>query len=173
MSPDEYEAQSEWQARELDSSYRRFVASKALAGQALRNLIQTTRELAKQVAETRALVRGPFGKWCVRFCKVFNPVVAKAVSSVASQTVGDKVESWQLRILGVLHTVHHNARPKSATIKATASGWMTHMTKATADLTRMIERAGGIDNMETHERAAISRQFGQIDKLRDRITPKL
>lgn len=157
-------------AIDLDVKYRQYIAARAMASQALHRLMISVFALAASITETRADIRMPFAKWCLKYCTSFDPKAAKVVCSVANRTFNkDAIETWQLRLMGVVATVHHSSKPKSQKRRHKPTSWLSYISKTREEINKVIERAGGVHKLSDMERDGIHRQLASLDGLKDKM----
>lgn len=109
------------------------------------------------------------GKWMMTYAPKLDHRLTKAIVSVANRTKNVSfVESWQMRILGILTPVHHKDRPispKRPNRKAKSKSWIYHIGKAQDVLERQMRELGGPRRLTSDERAAVKQQLGPIKKI--------
>lgn len=156
--------------RQLDDAYREYVAARAITIGALRRLMQATAKLATLISIIRGDIRWPFVRWCNTYSKVFDPRVARTVCAVANRAHSKvSVETWQLRLLGVVETVHHAHRQRALKRRHKGTSWLSYISRAQEEVHKIIERAGGAQNIPISQRAAINRQLQSFDGIRKKL----
>lgn len=158
-------------AQSLDDAAREYTAARALAIQALRRLVLSAIAVGVAVTKARPNIRGPFAKWCLQHCRVFHPAKMRGVCAMAGRThLAGLAETWQLRMLGVVQTVHHSVRPEAQKRVVKPMSFISHVTRTREGVAKLIEQKGGIQNLTTEEKGVIERQLGSLDDVRRQLS---
>jgi hypothetical protein len=153
--------------QQLDQRYQEWVNARGQVIGVLKMLLRSTLELSMAINEAKADLRLPFRVWCARYCSKFNVAITEAVCDVGARTVqtNGHVETWQLRRLGIVSSVHHVDRPVRHTRRRRPLTWLTYVNRTHEELGKLFERAGGPQKLPSDERTAISRQIASFNNL--------
>ena len=152
--------------RALDSKYLAWMEARRQVTESLQKLMTATRDLAGAIQAAQSDLRLPFSVWCRKHSRKFDVMVSKTVCGVAHRTRNEgDVETWQLRMLGVVRTIHHAERPQAQVRRNKPTSWLTHINRTHAELGKLFERVGGVEKMPTEERLAILRQVQSFSNL--------
>lgn len=154
-------------AGQLTPAYLRWQGAKARASLALRELIQATVDLGKVFAEVKQSIRLPFGRWCKSNCPRVNPKVVQMVAGVAGRTHKvDEAETWQLRLLGVVKTIHHSVRPLGDKRKTPKTSWLGYAGKFKEEAGKILAQGANADPLA---KAAMRRQIDSLEELKKKL----
>lgn len=106
--------------------------------------------------------------WFKTYCPNLNYAKLKKFESIAKRT-GDinMIQSWQLRLLGLVSTIHHKDKiiKKKRVTRPKKKSWVYHVSKGHEGLIKQIEQMGGLDKLTEEEKESISSQFGSLGDI--------
>lgn len=168
------DADSEELAKRLDRCYQQWLGARAVAKNSLHALLRVTAVLATEIVATRGSIRGSFAKWCRVHCRSFDPNLGRAACTVAGRfkTIDRsiRIETWWLRLLGVVQSIHHVDLPKAEKARPKSSSWISSVTAVRDKINKMFDQHGGSEKMDDTTRAAIRRQLGTLDTLKAKVS---
>jgi hypothetical protein len=161
---------------EQETLERQTAASLTARYRAINNTIDRIRrdqvQLAKQTKEfvqifesVRDRNKTKIGWWLSKFGKGMDYKFIKSLVSFSNRTKDPEqpLQSWQLRLFGLLVTVHHRDRKqveKKRTSRKKDKSFMFFLGKGHSLLVKQIEQMGGIESLDEEQREAILQQFG-------------
>lgn len=113
------------------------------------------------------------GWWFKNFADGISLDEVRKYRSIASRTKDVlSVESWQLRLLGIISAVHHRDKPISAdrTKRHTKKkSWVYHVGKTQDGIESTLRKVGGTRGLTQTEKDQIREQLGPIEELLKRL----
>ena len=111
------------------------------------------------------------GWWLKEWAPKAKHLLVKRLASLATRTKDpDVVESWQLRLLGIVSSVHHAKKPVVGgrqKRRHKPKSFTFYFNKAQENLAKTIEQMGGIDSLSADDKQRLTDQFGPFaDTLR-------
>jgi hypothetical protein len=159
--------------RELARRYVEIIKLRAKIMADLRRLIGLCKEFVPFLDDVRDGNAGRIGWWLGKYSPAVDHMETRRIKSLASRTQNmEHVESWQLRILGMVSSVHHKDKPLSPSRtkrRFKQKSWIYHVGKAQDEIAKQIKQLGGVDALTEEERERFAAQLEPVRVLLEQI----
>ncbi len=106
------------------------------------------------------------GWWIKKNTPAIDHAIVKKITSLAGRTHNPElIQSWQLRLLGLVNPVHHTDKPKTKRRQQRRhkeKSWVYHLSKGQEALSKQIDRMGGMDELSEDQKEQMVDQFGSF-----------
>ena len=115
------------------------------------------------------------GWWLKNHAPAIDHKEVKKLLSLASRTHNTSlIQSWQLRLLGIVSPIHHKDKPlmgvtREAQRRHKDKSWLFYVSKGQEVLTKQIDRMGGLNALTKDEQQQLVDQFGPLAAILKRL----
>lgn len=171
MTPTQQEELNKARAQDLIKRYKRITATIGRIKRDYGFLLKETADFAKLYRTIHEDHKARMGWWLNTFCPGADHATIKRWMSVANrmEDVKEIPQSWQLKLFGLMTTVHHKNRVAKKTTKKKEKSFVFYLGKGHNLLCKQIEQMGGVEALDEDQREALLQQFGPTAELLRRI----
>ena len=166
MSKNESESENDEIAVELTRRYLSIQKKVARVRKLLVELVQECIEFNVVFESVLQCNTSRVGWWIKKHAPAIDHAIVKKLSSLAGRTHNPElIQSWQLRLLGLVNPVHHADKPKvkrRQQRRHKEKSWVYHLSKGQEALSKQIDRMGGMGKLTEEQREQMVEQFGSF-----------